>query len=218
MKILIAEDDLYLRNGIEEALQNNGFMVVTACNGAEALEQVKIEQPDLICLDIMMPKMDGYEVCKKIRKTAETPIIFMSAKSEEIDKVVALELGGDDYLSKPFGIRELIARIKAVARRTKISTTTTNFQINELFIDCERMEASVGSKTIPLSFRDIAILRTLYENRGQAISKKKLYETCWQQPFCIESRTLDQHISQLRKKLEEPNLIKTVHGVGYMTP
>ncbi len=223
MKILIAEDDLYLRDGIKEALQNNGFSVVTASDGAEALELLSIELPDLICLDIMMPKMDGYEVCRRIRQKTHVPIIFLSAKSEEIDKVVALELGGDDYLAKPFGVRELIARIKAVARRCQVSTTSCeSFIVDYLTVNAEKMVACFDGREVALSYRDIAVLRKLYENRGNALTKKQLFEHCWERNYFPESRTLDQHISQLRKKVErtpnKPFLIKTVHGVGYMMP
>lgn len=222
MKILIAEDDLYLRDGIREALDTNGFNVVTASDGLEALEQVSLEMPDLICLDIMMPKMDGYEVCREIRRKTQVPIIFISAKSEEIDKVVALELGGDDYLAKPFGVRELIARIKAVARRSNVSTFSGNFQIGYLTVNSEKMTGSFDGKEVGLSYRDIAILRQLYQNRGNAVTKKLLFENCWERNYFPESRTLDQHISQLRKKIERdpnsPTLLKTVHGFGYMIP
>ena len=222
MKILIAEDDLYLRDGIREALAINGFSVVTANDGLEALEQVNREIPDLICLDIMMPKMDGYEVCREIRRKTQVPIIFISAKSEEIDKVVALELGGDDYLAKPFGVRELIARIKAVARRSNVSTSFSNFQLDYLTINLEKMIGRFDGKEIELSYRDIAILRQLYQNRGNAVTKKQLFENCWERNYFPESRTLDQHISQLRKKIERdpnrPALLKTVHGFGYMIP
>jgi len=222
MKILIAEDDLYLRDGIREALAINGFSVVTANDGLEALEQVNREIPDLICLDIMMPKMDGYEVCREIRRKTQVPIIFISAKSEEIDKVVALELGGDDYLAKPFGVRELIARIKAVARRSNVSTSFSNFQLDYLTINSEKMIGRFDGKEVELSYRDIAILRQLYQNRGNAVTKKQLFENCWERNYFPESRTLDQHISQLRKKIERdpnrPALLKTVHGFGYMIP
>lgn len=223
MKILVAEDDLCLRNGIQEALENSGFKVVTAENGADALELVYLELPDLICLDIMMPKMDGYGVCREIRKTTQVPIIFISAKSEEIDKVVALELGGDDYIAKPFGVRELIARIKAVARRSQVSTSSCDsFHIDNLLVNVEKMEAVFDDKSTDLTYRDIAVLRKLYENRGNALTKKKLFEAAWERSYFPESRTLDQHISQLRKKIEKnpnrPTVIKTVHGVGYMIP
>ena len=223
MKVLIVEDDSLTRDGLSELLNDEGYEVVLASNGEEALARFEAEQPDFICLDVMMPKMSGYEVCRHIRQLNETiPIIFISAKSEEIDKVVGLELGADDFIVKPFGVREVVARIRAVTRRClggEKSGATEGFSMLDLEVSPAELRARRDGKTIDLSLRDIQILQLLHQRQGQAVDRDTIFQKCWGLQHVQNSRTLDQHISQLRKRIEiepkSPQIIKTVHGVGY---
>jgi DNA-binding response OmpR family regulator len=227
MTILIAEDDLYTREGLTDILESEGFKVLAAKDGLSALEIFQSENPDLICLDIMMPLVNGYDVCKAIRKEdQEVPVIFLSAKSEEIDKVLGLELGADDYISKPFGVREVIARIHAVLRRsitTKEKKEDTpseiQFDIADLKIYPSELKALRGNEEIELSPRDIRILKLFAGNQGKVLDRDKIYDAGWGISHMPNSRTLDQHISQLRKRIEKdpgnPEIIRTVHNVGY---
>ncbi len=227
MKILIAEDDLYTREGLIDILESEGFDVIAAENGKRAVELFKAESPDCICLDIMMPEINGYDVCKIIRKEdQQVPVIFLSAKSEEIDKVLGLELGADDYISKPFGVREVIARIRAVLRRSynsqnKLSEKNelTDFTIAGLMVYPSELKAINGNLTIELSPRDIRILNIFSRNKGRVLDRDTIYNAGWGLSHMPNSRTLDQHISQLRKKIENdpgnPEIIRTVHNAGY---
>ncbi len=227
MTVLIAEDDLYTREGLIDILENEGFTVIAAENGKQAIELFKLESPDCICLDIMMPEINGYDVCKAIRKEdQQVPVIFLSAKSEEIDKVLGLELGADDYISKPFGVSEVIARIRAVTRRT-ISLNTSSpgkevmdkFKIADLSIYSSELKAKRGNLEIELSPRDIRILKLFSSNKGIVLDRNKIYDAGWGISHMPYSRTLDQHISQLRKRIEKdpgnPEIIRTVHNAGY---
>ena len=224
MKILIAEDDPNILNGLDDILQLEGYQTVAASDGRDALALFKREDPDFVCLDIMMPGLSGYDVCREIRKLkAAVPVIFISAKSEEIDKVVGLELGADDYIVKPFGIREVVARIRAVTRRylsaASGSSTSPPLQMGDLEVLPDELRARRGDRVIELSLRDIAILRTLYDNKGKVVDRRTLFQEAWGLDHIPNSRTLDQHNSQLRKRIERdpkhPAIILTVHGVGY---
>lgn len=224
MKVLIVEDDRHIRAGLEEILRSEGYETVLAEDGSRALEVYRRESPDFVCLDIMLPGVDGYEVCREIRRTdAEVPIVFISAKSEEVDKVLGLELGADDYILKPFGVREVVARIRAVTRRCiqrgKRSDSTEPFRMNDLEILPAELRARRGDTLIDLSLRDVNILRLLHRMRGKVVDRATLFGECWGMHHVPHSRTLDQHISQLRKRIErdpkQPSIISTVHGAGY---
>ena len=224
MKILIAEDDGNIRRGLARILEEEGYIVLTAVDGKETMELFQSQNPDFVCLDIMMPGLNGYDVCRKIRKNrSDVPIIFITAKSEEIDKVVGLELGADDYIVKPFGMRELVARIRAVTRRylasQKSSDVPEAFTMGELEVHPAELRAFRGEKTIDLSLRDVKILSTLFRNKGKAVHRHDLFREAWGVDHIPSSRTLDQTISQLRKRIEpdpqRPTIITTVHGVGY---
>lgn len=223
MKILIAEDDLNIRQGLEKALSREGYTIVTAENGRVALQKYYTEQPDFLILDIMMPEFDGYAVCREVRKhTDQLPIIFLSAKDEEIDRVVGLELGADDYISKPFGIHEVRARIKTIARRClRINNELTDqsFQFGDLTIYSNQLCACRGEQRIDLSLREVKILYCLYTNKNQIVTRDMLFNQAWGYEHIPNSRTLDQHVSKLRRIIEHdnqnPQLIKTVHGLGY---
>jgi len=227
MTVLIAEDDIYTREGLIDILENEGFRVVAAEDGEKALELFRSEQPDCICLDIMMPKVNGYDVCKAIRKEdQQVPVIFLSAKSEEIDKVLGLELGADDYISKPFGVREVIARIRAVTRRAisfknnlSVEDIIDEFKMADLSVYPSELKALRGDFEIELSPRDIRILKLFSSNQGKVLDRNRIYDAGWGVSHMPNSRTLDQHISQLRKRIEKnpgkPEIIRTVHNAGY---
>lgn len=223
MKILIAEDDLNIRQGLEKALSREGYTIIVAENGLVALEKYQTEQPDFIILDIMMPELDGYTVCRDIRKHNEhIPIVFLSAKDEEIDRVVGLELGADDYISKPFGIHEVRARIKTIARRCLRETNEQegqSFLFGDLTIHPNQLCACRGELRIDLTLREVKILHCLYHNKNQVVTRDMLFNQAWGYEHIPNSRTLDQHISKLRRLIEHdsnnPKLIKTVHGLGY---
>ena len=227
MKVLIAEDDLYIREGLSELLEQEGYETLLAENGQQALD-IFHEQPcSLVLLDIMMPEMDGYSVCKAIRKQDDdTPVIFITAKSEEIDQVLGLELGADDYIFKPFGTREVIARIRAVTRRClKQQRESSEVEhskevvMHDLLIYPDELKAKRGDEIYDLSLRDSKILLLLAQNKGKVIDRDTLFNHCWGRDYMPNSRTLDQHISKLRKVIEldhkNPVIIKTVHGAGY---
>ncbi len=223
MRVLLAEDDIHLRQGLAEVLEGEGYRVTLAADGSEALGRFRAEAPDFVCLDIMMPQMSGYDVCKEIRKKNSTvPIIFLSAKSEEIDKVLGLELGADDYLMKPFGMKEFVARLRAVARRCYASGQTLapgEFVLGDWRISPAELRGRRNTEVIELSLREVSLLRTFAERPGQVLDRDLLFKECWGIDHYPNSRTLDQHISKLRKKIEpdakEPTLILTVHGAGY---
>ena len=224
MRVLIAEDDDHTREGLAEILETEGYETVAARNGNEALAQFEKESPDFICLDIMMPESDGYEVCRQIRRlNAKVPIIFISAKSEEIDKVLGLELGADDFIVKPFGVKEVVARIRAVTRRCMAAQPSeelpASFALADLEVFPSELRARRGEEVIDLSLREVKILECFYQNRGKVLNRNTLFDRCWGIHHVPNSRTLDQHVSQLRKRIEHdpknPTIIKTVHGVGY---
>jgi DNA-binding response OmpR family regulator len=223
MRVLVAEDDRLTREGLAELLGDEGYEVWLAENGEIALQRFKRERPDFICLDVMMPEMSGYEVCRQIRQLdGDVPIIFISAKSEEIDKVVGLELGADDFIVKPFGLKEVMARIRAVTRRClgrEGASRDATFVMHDLEVSPHELRAKRGDTVIDLSLRDIRILALLHQKRGQAVDRREIFKVCWGFTHIQNSRTLDQHISQLRKRIEldpkSPSVIKTVHGVGY---
>ncbi len=227
MKVLIAEDDPNTREGLKEIIDAEGYEVHIAADGAEALEIYEQEKPEMVCLDIMMPKMSGYDVCKEIRKRDSlVGILFISAKSEEIDTVLGLELGADDFIVKPFGVKAVVARIRAVTRRfvtaraqARKEEPPESFYMDDLKIVPAELRAYRDGSAIELSLRDMKILDLLFKNRGKAVDRDQLFDKCWGYDFMPNSRCLDQHISQLRKRVEldhkSPSIIRTVHGVGY---
>ncbi len=227
--ILAVEDDLNIRSGLIDALSLEGFAVTGAADGLEGWQCFEQGHFDLILLDIMMPGLNGYELCRKIRAVdSATPIIMLTAKAEEIDKVLGLELGADDYLTKPFGLRELLARINARLRRSAKAHDTNNlvvapedgsfhfgsWQINPAGLTAKDRLGTI----IELTHRETAILRLLSINPGVIISREKLFSEIWGGKVC-NTRTVDQHIVTLRRKIEsnpaEPELIQTVYGAGY---
>jgi len=230
MSILIAEDDPHLRNGIVDLLTLEGFPCQVAEDGAKALALFQQSKPDLCVFDVMMPTMDGLTLCREIRRLDPlVPILLLSARGEETDRVRGLDVGADDYVAKPFGARELIARVKAALRRAKAqesqapgapsAKSDARLKMGDLEIDQKGMRAYRGETRIDLTAREVAILLTLYERKGQAVSRDELFDLCWGRGFMPNSRALDQYVSALRKKIEidpaNPKIIRTVHGVGY---
>ncbi|MBI1891191.1 MAG: response regulator transcription factor [Burkholderiales bacterium] len=225
MKILIAEDDRYIGEGLCAIVDAEGYSSTLAADGEQALRMFHQLRPQVVLLDIMMPKRDGYAVCREIRKVdGDVPVIFISAKSEEIDRVVGLELGADDYIMKPFGTREVIARIRAVTRRCLARGNAEEVKADALqFGDLEvypaELRARRGEQQIELSLRDVKILQLLHKNRGKVVDRDSIFNACWGRDYFPNSRTLDQHVSKLRKLIEidakNPQIICTVHGIGY---
>ncbi|MBN2718181.1 MAG: response regulator transcription factor [Deltaproteobacteria bacterium] len=224
LKVLVAEDDQLIREGLIDILRQEGYTTIEAADGNAALVMYQAESPNFICLDIMMPKLSGYDVCKRIRQTdANIPIIFISAKSEEIDKVVGLELGADDFIVKPFGVKEVVARIRAVTRRCFAQKSdvveNTPFTFGDWQIIPTQLRGILDEKQIELSMREVGLLRLFASREGQVLSRNEIFNACWEESFFPSSRTLDQHIVKLRKKVEPdpkvPSLIHTVHGTGY---
>ena len=220
-RILVIEDDTNIREGVLETLRSECYDVEAASDGVEGLAKYRTWHPDLILLDIMMPRKSGYEVCREIRAVdGATPVIMLTAKGEEIDKVLGLSLGADDYVTKPFGIRELLARVAAVLRRTAAHAVTEagacgTFEFGGRRVDCRRYCISDGTSEFPLSDRELKLLICFNGHAGEVLSRDKLLNDVWGLEYYGNTRTLDQHIAQLRKKLGDPSPIETVHGVGY---
>lgn len=216
--ILIVDDK---RNIVELAnlyLTEEGFQVITAGDGVTALEKVEQYKPDLVLLDIMLPQMDGWEVCRRLRKSGNNvPIIMLTARSEDVDKVVGLELGADDYVTKPFNPRELIARIKAVLRRYGVGATTSSLiRLGQLEIDRDRREASMLGQALDLRPKEFDLLVSLAENAGMVFNRDQLLNRVWGYDYYGDTRTVDVHVAHLRDKLTGSNIaIETVRGIGY---
>jgi len=220
MKILLADDDPIMLDTLQACVASEGFDIVLATDGEEAFAQWNRHRPDLLCLDIMMPHLDGYEVCRRVRAIdPNVPILFLSAKSEEIDVVVGLQLGADDFVRKPFGKHELIARIRAVLRRNRsASAKSRSFTMLDLTVWPTELRAERAGSTIELSPREVGILTLLHERAGQVVDRDTILNKCWGLNYFPESRTLDQHIAKLRKRIEidsDHPVIETVRGVGY---
>lgn len=221
-RILIVEDEPNMRLGLKDNLEFEGYEVTIATDGQKGLEQILGTTFDLVLLDVMLPEMSGFDVCKEAReKGVQTPIILLTAKGEEIDKVLGLELGADDYITKPFGLRELLARIKAVLRRGQNNNSTESSEtlIGKMTVNFAAYSASVGEDPVKMSHKEFEILKYLWENRNDTVSRYQLLEDIWGYNEQPTTRTVDNFILKLRQKIEanpeEPQIILTVHGVGY---
>jgi OmpR family response regulator RpaB len=222
-KILVIDDEASIRQIVETRLKLAGYEVITAADGVEALEQAATHQPDLIVLDIMMPKLDGFEVCRELRKNMTTPIIMLTAKGDITDRIAALELGADDYVVKPFSPRELEARIKAVLRRTHTDQAKqTVISIDKLTIDTGKRQVLKSGEKVKLTEMEFNLLELLATNPGRAYSRSEILHQVWGYRLSqySDTRVVDVHISRLRSKLEDdpssPELILTARGTGYM--
>lgn len=228
-KILVVDDELNIRQILETRLSIRGYTVILAENGEEALYLFRKEQPNLVILDIMLPKIDGYEVCSEIRKESQVPIIMLTALGDISDRVLGLELGADDYVMKPFSPKELEARIRSVLRRTEVAGTRTKkntnkriLQIGALAIDTNKRQVFKGTERIKLTGMEFNLLELLVTKAGERLSRSMILDRVWgytPERF-LDTRVVDVHISRLRSKLEEdpsnPDLIITARGTGYM--
>jgi len=225
-KILVVDDDKEILNLIEFNLKNEGYSILKACNGEEALKLVESEDIQLIILDIMMPKVDGMEVCRRVRMTKNIPIIILSAKSSDIDKVIGLSTGADDYVIKPFSTVELMARVKAQLRRYMYLSGNNNekaedslIKLNGLQINKETFEVKVYGKEINLTKTEYEIVLLMAENPNRVFPLEEIFERVWKEKYFQGNNTVMVHIARIREKLEEnprePKIIKTVWGVGY---
>ncbi len=219
-KILIVDDEKNIVELIKFHLKKENYKVIEAYKGKDALDLYRKEKPDLIILDVMLPDMGGFEVCKTIRKESRVPIIMLTAKGEEIDKILGFELGADDYITKPFSPRELLARIKAVLKRTRTSNIDTNqIQVGPFKINVNKREIYKNDKLLELKPKEFDLLKLFITNPGRVFTRQYLLEQIWGYDYLGDTRTVDVHIRRLRQKIEDNDknarYIKTVHGVGY---
>jgi DNA-binding response OmpR family regulator len=222
-RILLVDDELSVQKLLAYPLRKEGYDVIPALDGREALDRLREDNFDLVVLDVMLPRMDGFDVCRAIRSRSTVPIIMLTAKTEETDKVLGLELGADDYITKPFSVREFRSRVKAVLRRAALAQPEAQFEepieAGELSIDFEKRSVTVRGEPVRLTYVEFEIIAALARAPGRVFSRTMLLERVWGDASYRDPRTIDVHIRHLREKLEEepktPELILTVRGVGY---
>ena len=220
-RILVADDDINVHQSLNTYFRREGYQMISAYDGQEAIDHVRKSRPDIALLDIMMPKMDGLMVCREIRKESNLPIIMLTAKGEEFDKLLGLELGADDYITKPFSPREVLARVKAVLRRMhelKDSGKASHLVVENLDIDMSAFTVKLDGKLMPCTPKEIEILWTLANNPGMVFSREHLLQSIWGYDFLGDTRAVDSHIKRIRAKLCKPSNhweISTVWGIGY---
>ena len=223
-KILVVEDDLNLLRTLKYNLQREGYKVIAAIDGAEALATARREKPELIILDVMLPKMNGFEVCRVLRKDMTVPILMLTAKTEETDKIVGLEIGADDYMTKPFSMRELLARVRAMLRRARMAEPEAAdkkslLKVDDLEIDLARHRATLRGTTLELTPKEFDLLAFLAGNKGFVFNREQLLERVWGYDYAGDTRTVDVHIRWLRQKIEpnpqKPRYLVTIRGTGY---
>ena len=220
--VLVVEDESAIASFVAAYLKNAGYGVRVAATGSDALRQLAAERPSLIVLDLMLPDMDGIEICRRVRQDSDLPVLMLTARDDDVDKIIGLEVGADDYLTKPFNPRELVARVKSILRRSTpdrrevASATITHGDLN---IDAGRREVKVGDEDIKLAPKEFDLLWELLDHRGLVLTRDQLLERVWGYTFAGDTRTVDVHVRQLRRKLGEASPIVTVWGVGYkVTP
>jgi DNA-binding response OmpR family regulator len=215
--ILVADDEKHIVQLVKLYLSNDGYRVETAADGQEALEKIRRLRPDLVVLDLMMPQVDGWEVCRRVRKESNVPVIMLTARTDDVDKIVGLELGADDYLTKPFNPRELVARVKAVLRRTQRSLDEdVTIDTGDLHIDPARREVTVAGRPVQLRAKEFDLLLALAQEQGRVLTREALLTRVWDYSYVGDSRTVDVHITWLRDKLTGSSAqIQTVRGLGY---
>ena len=222
--VLVIDDEDSIQKLLNAALERDGYRIVGARDAADGLLAFEREQPDVILLDVMLPDLSGREVCRRIRATSAVPIIMLSALDEEVDKVVGLELGADDYITKPFGMRELRSRVRAVLRRSQLAVATPEtdgerLEVGDVLLDPARRVVAVEGATVDLTYVEFELLQMLMSSPGRVFSRSQLLDGVWGSSDFREPRTVDVHVRHLREKLEptpsEPRYIQTVRGVGY---
>jgi two-component system response regulator RegX3 len=223
-RILVVDDEPSITEFVSYNLKKEGWEVQVAENGDEALELAAATTFDLVVLDVMLPGIDGYEVCRRLRATSSVPVLFLSARDTELDKVVGLEIGGDDYLAKPFGVRELTARVKALLRRAQPGTRDSgvigeSVEVAGILLDESAHVATSGDNPIDLTPREFELLACLMRHAGKVLSREQLLRDAWGWEYLVETKTVDTHVKRLRDKLEaagvDPSLVETVRGYGY---
>jgi two-component system response regulator VicR len=222
-RILIIEDDLAILRGLKDNLEYESYEVLTATDGEQGYCLMREKKPDLLILDLMLPKMSGYELCRKVREEGmATPILMLTARGEEVDRVLGLDLGADDYITKPFSVPELMARVRAVLRRVqrfKVGDLPEELSFGKVFINFKRFEAHKAGKAINMSRKEFGVLRILAVRAGEVVTRDELLDEVWGYDQYPTTRTVDNHIALLRSKLEDdpsnPRHLLTVHGVGY---
>ncbi|HWG55631.1 MAG TPA: response regulator transcription factor [Gaiellaceae bacterium] len=217
--ILVVEDEASIASFVALYLKNAGYDVRTVATGSAALTHVAAETPALIILDLMLPDLDGIEICRRVRKTSDVPILMLTARDEDVDKIIGLEVGADDYLTKPFNPRELVARVKSVLRRAaperRRDAEEQELRHGDLVINAGRREVRVGEQEIQLAPKEFDLLWELLDHRGLVLTRDQLLERVWGYTFAGDTRTVDVHVRQLRRKLGDASPIVTVWGVGY---
>lgn len=216
--ILLVDDEQHIIDLAKMYLEKEGFRIIEANDGRRALTTIAAEKPALVVLDLMLPEVDGWEVCRRVRADSDVPIIMLTARGDDIDRIVGLELGADDYLTKPFNPRELVARVKAILRRgeRQASAKGKPIRIGDLVIDPARREARLSDSSLDLRTQEFDLLLTLAEHRGLVLSREQILQKAWGFDFYGQTRTVDVHVAHLRKKMEGSSVkIETVTGVGY---
>jgi two-component system response regulator RegX3 len=223
LKVLIVDDELSFREGLRVALETEGFATEMAADGEEALARFRAGSPDIVLLDVMLPKMSGLDVCRQIRSESDVPIIMVSARREEIDAVVGLEVGADDYVAKPYRVRELVARMRTVLRRRGDHATTVvpagQVRVGDVALDRDRYEVTVDDEVVKLPLKEFELLAMLMENAGLVVTRQTLIDRVWGYDYVGDTKTLDVHIKRVRSKIESdpkrPERIITIRGLGY---
>jgi two-component system, OmpR family, response regulator RegX3 len=223
VKALIVDDELSFREGLRVALEAEGFATEMAGDGEEALARFRAGSPDIVLLDVMLPKMSGLDVCRQIRSESDVPIIMVSARHEEIDAVVGLEVGADDYVAKPYRVRELVARMRTVLRRRGDRATTVGpsgeVRVGDVALDRDRYEVTADGEVLQLPLKEFELLAMLMENAGLVVTRQTLIDRVWGYDYVGDTKTLDVHVKRVRSKIESdpshPERIVTIRGLGY---
>jgi DNA-binding response OmpR family regulator len=216
--VLVVEDEASIASFVSLYLKNAGYTVRTAATGNDALAQAGTGDVDLVVLDLMLPDIDGIEVCRRLRKATDMPILMLTARDEDVDKIIGLEVGADDYMTKPFNPRELVARVKSILRRAgpeRRERESAQLRHGDLTIDAGRREVRVGEEEVQLAPKEFDLLWELLDHRGLVLTRDQLLERVWGYTFAGDTRTVDVHVRQLRRKLGDASPIVTVWGVGY---
>ncbi len=213
--ILLVEDEPSIASLVRAYLERDSYKVVWASNGADALAALDRHQIRMVILDVGLPDTDGFEVCRRIRKRSQVPILMLTARDEEPDRVAGLELGADDYITKPFSPRELVARMKAVMRRVEPQPTEDKVMLGDVVLDRAAREVTVAGTIVDLRSKEFDLLAYLMENRGIVVSRDQLLDRVWGLEFAAGTRTVDVHVAQVRAKLGRPEMIRTIRGSGY---